>query len=51
MKQELSASSFQSPNDLEDTYHEKAQGSYTGYVVNLSETCDPENPLQLNTKV
>ena len=49
--EELSASSLQSPDDLEATYREKHGRGYQGYVANLSETCDPENPLQLITKV
>lgn len=57
--EELSASSLQSPDDLEATYREKRGRGYQGYVANLSETCDPENPsagsghhpLQLITKV
>jgi hypothetical protein len=48
---ELSASSLQSPDDLEATFRQKNKKSYKGYVVNLTETCDPENPLQLITKV
>ena len=47
---ELSASSLQSPDDLEATYREKANKSYKGYAANLTETCDPENGLQLITK-
>jgi hypothetical protein len=47
---ELSASSLQSPDDLEATYREKGNKSYKGYVTNLTETCDPENELQLITK-
>jgi len=49
--EELSASSLQSPDDLEATYREKNGRGYRGYVANLSETCDPENSLQLITKV
>ena len=48
---ELSASSLQSPDDLEATYREKRGQGHRGYVVNLAETCDPENPVQLITKV
>lgn len=48
---ELSASSLQSPDDLEATYREKHGKSSRGYVANLTETCDPQNPLQLVTKV
>jgi len=47
---ELSASSLQSPDDLEATYREKGSKSYKGYAANLTETCDPENDLQLITK-
>jgi hypothetical protein len=49
--QALSATSLQSPDDLEATYREKRGKPYQGYVANLSETCDPHNPLQLITKV
>ncbi len=49
--QALSATSLQSPDDLEATYREKRGKGYQGYVANLSETCDPQNPLQLITKV
>jgi hypothetical protein len=48
---ELSASSLQSPDDLEATYREKRGRGHRGYVVNLAETCDPENPVQLITQV
>jgi len=47
----LSATSLQSPDDLEATYREKRGQGYQGYVANLSETCNPENELQLITKV
>ncbi len=48
---ELSASSLQSPDDLEATYREKRGEGHRGYVANLTETYDPENPVQLITKV
>lgn len=51
LDKELSASSLQSPDDLEATYRQKNKKSFRGYVANLTETCDPENPLQLVTKV
>lgn len=47
----LSSDSLQSVDDLEATYRAKGKGHYKGYVVNISETCDPENELQLITKV
>jgi hypothetical protein len=49
--QEISASSLQSLDDLEATYREKNRVGYKGYVANLTETCDPENGLQLITAV
>jgi hypothetical protein len=48
---QLSASSLQSPDDLEAAYREKAGRSHRGYVANITESCDPENSLQLITKV
>ena len=49
--QEISASSLQSLDDLEATYREKNRVGYKGYVANVTETCDPENALQLITAV
>jgi hypothetical protein len=48
---EISASSLQSLDDLEATYREKNRVGYKGYVANVTETCDPQNPLQLITDV
>ncbi len=49
--QEINASSLQSIDDLEATYREKNRVGYKGYVANVTETCDPENPMQLITDV
>jgi hypothetical protein len=49
--EELSATSLQSPDDLEATYRQKNGQGYRGYVVNVTETCHPENPVQLITHV
>jgi len=49
--QELKADSLQSVDDLEATYRKKGSRGYKGYVANLSETCDPDNELQLITQV
>jgi len=49
--QELSAGSLQSLDDLEATFRRKGRKEYKGYVANVTETCDPDNPLQLITKV
>jgi hypothetical protein len=48
---ELSACSLQSPDDWEATIREKGNGLHHGYVTNLTETCDNQNPFQLITKV
>ena len=48
---ELRADSLQSPDDWEATFREKRGRGYRGYIANLSETCDPENKLQLITQV
>jgi len=49
--QEISAASLQSPDDPEATCRTKAGETYKGYVANVTETCNPENPLQLIVKV
>ena len=49
--QEISPSSLRSPDDPEATYRKKAGRAYEGYVANLTETCDPDNPFQLIVKV
>lgn len=48
---EITSSCLQSVDDLEATYRTKGTGHFKGYVANVAETCDPENPLQLITKV
>jgi len=50
--EEVSAESLQSPHDPEATFRVKGGKTYRGgYVANVSETCDPENPVQLITDV
>ena len=49
---EVSAGSLQSPHDADATYRVKGRATYRGgYVANVSETADPENPVQLITDV
>lgn len=48
---EITSGCLQSVDDLEAAYRTKGAGHYKGYVANIAETCDPENPLQLITKV
>lgn len=49
--QELSSGSLQSVDDLEASYRTKGKNHYKGYVANITETCDPENEIQLITKI
>jgi hypothetical protein len=49
--QELSARSLQSPDDWEATYRQKGGEGHVGYVANVTETCDPDNPFQVITKI
>jgi len=44
---EIQAGCLQSLEDLEASYVVKGNRAYKGYVGNVSETCNPENPLQL----
>jgi hypothetical protein len=48
---ELSAQGLQSPDDLEASYRQKRGEGYQGYVTNVTETCDPDNDMQLIVKV
>jgi len=47
---QLSSGCLQSLDDLEASYRQKGQQFYKGFVANLTETCHPENPVQLVTK-
>lgn len=49
--QGISSGSLQSLDDLEASYRTKRNQPYKGYVANIAETCDPENELQIITKV
>jgi hypothetical protein len=49
--QELSSSSLQSPDDGEASYRRKGNQEHVGYTANVTETCDPDNELQLIVKV
>jgi hypothetical protein len=43
----LSPVNVHSPDDLDVTYRRKGGATYEGYVANVTETCDPDNPFQL----
>jgi len=47
----LSTNTLQSPDDLDATYVKKKDTSYRGSVVNIVETCNPENQLNLITDI
>jgi hypothetical protein len=48
---ELSSASLQAPDDPEATFRRKQGGAYRGDVANVTETCNPENELQLIVQV
>jgi hypothetical protein len=48
---ELSSGSLQSPDDGQATYRQKRGQGHQGYVANVTETCDPDNPFQLIVKM
>jgi hypothetical protein len=48
---ELSPQRLLSPDDVDATLRWRGKSFYEGYVVNLTETCDPENPVQLITQI
>jgi hypothetical protein len=49
--EEISAGCLQSLDDLEASYRRKGNRAYKGYAANITETCNPENPVQLITQV
>lgn len=49
--EEIGSGSLQSPDDSEATYRNRDEESFRGYVLNVAETADPENALQLVTDV
>ena len=49
---DIDTDSLQSPHDMEASYREKQGERYPGgYVVNASETCADDNPVQLITDI
>ena len=44
---ELNAKTLQSPDDAEATYRNKRGEHHVGYVSNVTETCNPQNKMQL----
>lgn len=48
---EIASGAVQSLHDPEATYRRKQNKGHKGYVANVTQTCDPQNPLQLITHV
>ena len=40
-----------SPDDKQASYRRKGEQGYPGYITNVTETCDPDNDIQLIVKV
>ncbi len=49
--EELAATSLQAPDDLEATFRRKQGEEHRGFVSDITETCHPENEIQLILKV
>jgi len=48
---ELPSGCLQSPDDEDATYRKKRGVGYRGQILTATETCNPDNPLQLITDV
>jgi hypothetical protein len=48
---EISPGCLQSVDDVEASYRVKGNHAHRGYAANLSETCNPVNPMQLVTQI
>ena len=49
--EELTSSMIQSPDDVEATYRKKGGKEFYGQTVNIVETCNPDNQLNLITDI
>lgn len=49
--EQIGAGCLQSVDDQEATFRRKGPAQFKGYAANLSQTCHPENKVQLITKV
>lgn len=49
--EELHSGMLQSPDDMEATYRKKREEEYRGQVVNVTETANPENEVELLTDI
>jgi len=49
--EKLTSARIESPHDPECHYHKKADQKQKGYSINITETCNPENTVNLTTSV
>jgi hypothetical protein len=49
--QELTSSSLQSPDDIDATYRKKNGKQFYGHAINIVESCNPKNPVNLITDI
>ncbi|MHB9013070.1 MAG: transposase [Ignavibacteriaceae bacterium] len=49
--EELTSSCLQSPDDIDATYRKKNNKQFYGQAINIAETCNPVNPIDLLTDV
>jgi len=47
--EELTSSCLQSPDDIDATYRKKNNKQFYGQSINIAETCNPDNPIDLLT--
>ncbi|MBU2445349.1 MAG: transposase [Bacteroidetes bacterium] len=47
--EELTSNCIQSPDDIEATYRKKNNKQFYGQTINIVETCNPDNPINLVT--
>lgn len=48
---ELTSSCLQSPDDIDATYRKKNNKQFYGQAINIVESCNPENPVNLITDI
>lgn len=51
MPEELTSDCLQSPDDIDATYRKKNNKQFYGQTINITETCNPENPIDLLTDI
>lgn len=49
--EELTSSMIQSPDDIDATYRKKNNKQFYGQAINITETCNPDNPINLVTNI